>query len=91
MCVCFDLGEEPWTRRLKGTYIWAVLSQGAQDLCNALVLTLVLRDHLNGVGVIWANILESSESLVTLLNLWVQGIGDSQGGKRDDSERTHIE
>lgn len=82
---------KPWTRRLKETYIWAVLSQGAQDLSNALVLTLVLRNHLNGAGVIWANILESSESLVTLLNLWVQGTGDSQGGKRDDGERTHVE
>lgn len=91
MCVCFKLWGKPWTCRLEGAYIWAVLSQGAQDRSNTLVLTLVLRDHLNGAGVVWANILESSESLVTLLNLWVQGTGDSQGGKRDDSERTHIE
>lgn len=74
-----------------GAYIWAVLSQGGQDLSNALVLALVLRDHLNGVGIFRAILLEGSESLVTLLNLRVQGIGDRQGGKSDDGDTTHTE
>lgn len=73
------------------TYIWAVLSQRSQDLPNALILTLVFRDHLDRIGVIWADILESSESLVTLLNLWVQGTGDSKSSESDDGERMHID
>lgn len=80
-----------WVRGIGGTYIWAVLSQGGQDLSDALVLTLVLRDHLNGVGIIRVILLEGSESLVTLLDLWVQRIGDRQGGKSDDGDTTHIE
>jgi hypothetical protein len=86
----FSRWKKPRVCCLGVAYIWAVLPQDGQNICNALVLTLVFRDHLNGVGVIRADLLEGSESFVTLLNLWVQGTGDSQCGKRQDGYRTHV-
>lgn len=83
--------EKKGTRCPGDAYIWAVLSQGAQDLSNTLVLTLIIRDHLDGAGVLWAGILEGSQGLVTLLNLGVQGSSECHGGKGNDSDATHIE
>lgn len=52
---------------------------------------MIFRDHLDGAGVVRADILEGRKGFVAFLDLRVQGVGDSQGCKRDDDERAHIE
>lgn len=77
--------------RLSDAYTWAGLLQGSQDLPDANILALILRDHLDGVCVFRADILEGGEGFVAFLDLWVQGTGDGQGCKRDDGDRTHVD